>query len=99
MHDPLAKTLHVAHGTRTIAVVSGLEEACRGVDALLLVTPHTAYKQLDEAHLKALRSTMRHGVLVDTRALYRLRPEVARLFQYRALGLPAGTAGHRPTSG
>lgn len=98
VHDPLAKVLHAAHGARTIPVSPDLEEACRGADALLLVTPHTAYKKLEDAHLQKLRSAMRHGVLVDTRAIYRLRPEVARMFRYRALGLPAGGVGHRPTS-
>ena len=98
VHDPLATQLHVRHGARQVPIVADLAAACDGADAVVLVTPHTAYKQLDAAALEALRARMANGVFIDSRALYRLRPDAQRPFRYRAIGLPAGAVGHTPVA-
>jgi UDP-N-acetyl-D-mannosaminuronate dehydrogenase len=94
IHDPFASSVRV--GGKERPIVKDLQAATKDADAVLLLTGHTAYRKLDDGALEALRKGMRHGVLIDTRAVYRLRPRVLELFAYRALGMPAGHLGHQP---
>ena len=96
IHDPFAASVRVAGTERPI--VKDLQAATKGADAVLLLTGHSSYRKLDDGALEALRKGMRHGVFIDTRAVYRLRPRMPALFSYRVLGMPAGHPGHQPKS-
>ncbi len=77
IHDPYARSEHGFTITRDLAATA------KGVDALAIVTAHTAYRRLD---LKALGRRMRRRVLVDGRNVFH-GPEVVKArFVYRAIG-------------
>lgn len=75
LHDPL-----VAHAPWPLAP---LEEALRGADAVVLLTPHNAFREIDPLRAAEL---MRHRRLYDTRAFLDHAAWRAAGFEVKVLG-------------
>jgi nucleotide sugar dehydrogenase len=83
-YDPYAKNIETENGI--VSSSNDLVNAVRDADLLLLVTPHTTFKDID---LSKLSSTMhQHATIFDTRGFWsRSRCESAG-FEYLCLGRP-----------
>jgi len=87
-YDPFVKSV----STRTGQLVSGgdLTEVVKAVDVVVLVTPHTSFREIDLARLKSLVNS--NAVILDTRGFW--SPSECRMagFDYLGLGRPNGQA-------
>jgi UDP-N-acetyl-D-mannosaminuronic acid dehydrogenase len=75
---------HVARFPRPLC--SSLEEAVTGADALVLITPHTAFRQIRPDHVA---SRMRRMRLVDTRSFFDAEQWQRHGFECYSLGRPS----------
>lgn len=88
IYDPLARTF-------AYPLSPTVESAVAGADALVLVTDHNVFRELDPAHLAGL---MRRPILLDTRNAFDVEHWMRSGFIVRRLGATTPKQLHRDTA-
>jgi UDPglucose 6-dehydrogenase len=73
--------------------VTGIEEAAKDADALLILTDWREFARID---LRQLHAIMRYPIIIDGRNLYDPQDMVNNDFTYLSIGRPAATPSREP---